>query len=206
MLMAFGLFQVAPGAESLPATIPAPSPAHDAMPVVQPKIAERKFSIPDLSQQVPVFRIQKVEAIDDTREVLLRLQRAAKECRIMEVWALDPSISPEREKENKSRPYPFHDFHALGREELKDEEAIHKLLLSIILSIGNAPKETYECFDPRHGLRIYGQKGYIDVLLCYTCLHGAIYEGEKVMWFDTAADAQADFDAVFAKLGLKKAD
>ncbi len=142
----------------------------------------------------------------NTAEVLARLQRAAKEVRILEVWSLDPSVDSRKEKVKKSALYPFHDNYSIGRAELQGDEAIHKLLLSIIRSIANGPDTNDLCFDPRHGLRIYDQKGFIDVVVCYECLQGVIYDGKNEMWFRTSADAQADFDAVFAQLGLKKAN
>jgi hypothetical protein len=124
---------------------------------------------------------------------------------MLEVWSLDPSIDSTKEKPIKSRLYPFHDNYAIGREELKGDEEIQKLLLAVARSIAKGTDMPNLCFDPRHGLRIYGPKGFIDVVICYECLQGVIYEGKEETWFYTSADAEADFDAVFAQLGLKKA-
>lgn len=188
-----------------PIAIPT-GPQKEGMPDIRPKMSEEKSTIPALPPYVSVLPEQKFEVADFTVEVVKRLQRAMKEARLLEVWSLDPSVSPTQEKEKKSKPYLFHDFHSIGREELKDKDEVQKLLLSVALSIAKGPDEAYECFDPRHGLRIYDQKGFIDVLLCYSCFKGVLYDGKDELWFSTTKDAEAEFDAIFLKLGLRKAE
>lgn len=189
-----------------PAQVPPPPVATKEPKIsVTPKVDDKSRPVvfsapwPLLSRQLPKY-------VDRADDVIERIHRALKEIRLLELWSLDPSVLPEQEKLNPSRPYRFHEFHSIGREELKGADAMQKLLLSVTRSISLRPSETYDCFVPRHGLRIYDQKGFIDVLLCYSCLQGIIYEGNEATMFATAAEAEADFDAVFSKLNLRKAD
>lgn len=189
---------------SLPIT-PAPVTSKAVQTVIEPKIPEKKFTLPALPPRVSLLSRQEIQVTHSTAEIVAQLQRAARDVRLVEVWSLDPSVTPDQEKERKSRPYPFHCFHSLGREELKNREEIQKLLHSVMLAIANGPEETNECFEPRHGLRIFHEKGLIDLVLCYSCLQGVLYDGKVERWFSTSGDPEVGFDVLFEKLALKKA-
>jgi hypothetical protein len=171
---------------------------------VNPKVPEKQFTVPAIPEPFPTLPEQVIVANDDPLKAASRLHLAAKEVRLLEVFSLDPVI--EDKKPAKGRLHPFHDFTTLGREELKNKDAIQDLLHAVILSIINGPEEAYDCFQPRHGLRIYDKKGFIDVVICYECLQGRIHAGDEIIWFSTNKDAEPMFDSIFAKLGLRKAD
>lgn len=173
---------------------------------VGPRVLPTEFKVPELPRRIPRLRDPQLPVEVDTVKVLRRLQRAADEVRLVEVWSLDPSISPEQEKSNRSRPYRFHEFHSIGREEMKDKAAVQKLLFAVTLAIANGPDESMECFEPRHGLRIHGPAGFIDLVLCYECLQGELVEGKSTLCFSTSRQAEREFDAAFRQLGLRKAD
>jgi hypothetical protein len=191
--------------DPLPIT-PTPISAKEGSTDVKPKLVERELTVPDLPVRIPRLPDQSFTVVDHTVEVVARLQRAAKEVTRLEVWSLDPSVLPTPADEKSDSPPRFHTFRSLGREDLKDAEEIQKLLFSATLAIAQGPDETHECFEPRHGLRIHDQKGFIDVLLCYSCLQGVLYDGNDEKHFSTTNDAEADFDAIFKMLDLKKAD
>ena len=168
-------------------------------------VPEKKFTLPALPQQRAIFPNSRSIVTDHTVEVLKRLHRAANEVKRLEILSLDPALTPGDERKVLNNPSVFHGFSTLGRAFLNNNDEIQKLLLSVTLSIAHGPAEKYECFDPRHGLRIYEQSGYIDVLLCYSCLQGVIYEEKQEMWFSTNNEAEPYFDSKFTELGLKKA-
>lgn len=207
VLIAAMLAKLAWGASDLPSVALPAVTLKDAKQPRAPAIPEKKLILPALPATVSGLSPQEPVETYSVIEVLKRIQRAAMEVRRVEVWSLDPSVAPSREiKKAHTQSIVFHDFHVLGREVLKDQEAGQKLLLSVALAISKGPDETYECFEPRHGLRIYNQKGFIDLALCFSCLNGVIYEGNEEHSFSTTADAEKDFDELFGLLGLKKAE
>ena len=126
--------------------------------------------------------------------------------RLVEVWSIDPAVDAEKMTPISVRLHPFHGFHVIGREEIKNKAEIMELLHAVVMSIATAPEESADCFVPRHGLRIYEAKGFVDLLLCYSCENGLIIEGKEEGWFATSKAAETKFDAVFKKLNLRKAD
>lgn len=185
---------------------PAPGAVAESLTEVGPRAPQREFKVPELPRSIPRLRDHPLPVEVDTVKVLRRLQRAADEVRRIEVWSLDPSISPDQEKTHRSRPYRFHEFHSIGREEMKDKDAAQKLLFAVTLAIANGPDEPMECFEPRHGLRIHGPAGFIDLVLCYQCLQGELIDGKSTLGFSTSRQAEREFDAAFRQLGLRKAD
>lgn len=174
---------------------------------VKPKHAGREFSVPKIPVSPPQIQQWPLSVKDDTPAMLQRLRQFMSNVRLLEVWSLDPNIAdPDKVKPAYARLYPFHGYHVIGREELKNKEEIRDLLFSVVLSIADSTEETAECFVPRHGLRIYDDKGFLDLVICYTCGSGRLYEGKEEGWFATAKNAEADFDEVFRKLKLRKAD
>ncbi len=129
-----------------------------------------------------------------------------KAVRLIEVWSIDPSVDAKKSVPVSARLHPFHGFHVIGREEIRNKTEIAELLHAIIMSIAEAPEESADCFTPRHGLRVHEAKGFVDLLLCYSCANGQIFELEEEGWFLTGKAAEAKFDALFEKLKLRKAD
>jgi hypothetical protein len=176
----------------------------DPMSVI-PKVPQKPFAVPAIPRPPPVLSSPSFPT-PETLEAAIRLNAAAKDVRLLEVWSLDPDPTAGDDKNHPSRLVRFHDFRTIGREELKTPEDVQKLLHAVILAIVDGPAEASECFVPRHGLRIHGQKGFIDVVLCYQCEQGALHAGADDIWFTTTKEAEPAFDAVFARLGLRKAE
>jgi hypothetical protein len=127
-------------------------------PSVAPKVPERQFVVPairapDATRPKPVTDL----GTRSNADVASRLSLVIKEVRRLEIRSLDPN--PAVEGEPGKGLGSFHDFRTIGRKELGNKEAIHDLLHSVVLAIARGPEETYECFEPRHGLRIYTAKG-----------------------------------------------
>ncbi len=191
---------------SLPADAAPAGAASTTMPTIQLKQTEAQFKAPVIPQPHPTLDWPTVSVKDDTEATMLRLQRAMKAVRLIEVWSIDPRVEVEKSVPDSARHHPFHGFHVIGREEIRNKVEIAELLHAIIISIAEAPEESADCFEPRHGLRIYEDKGFVDLLLCYSCENGQIFEAKEVGWFATGKSAEAKFDAVFKKLKLRKAD
>jgi hypothetical protein len=173
---------------------------------VSPKVPEKSFSVPAIPSPPPPVLRQWTLPIAEPLEAAILLQAAAKDVRLLELWSLDPNFTGEDDKEHPGRLFRFHGFRTIGREELKKPEDVQKLLHAVILAITHGPEEASECFTPRHGLRIHGQKGFIDVIVCYECEQGSVHSGDKEIWFTTNKDAVLVLDLFFEKLGLHKAE
>ena len=200
-------FQVALAASEIPLPTPPAVTAKEIILRKKPVIPERQTTIYALAKRQPlILRDFPSSYVDHTVDVIARLQRAAKNVRSVELWSLDPAVRVDEKEITKAPSVHFHQNHPLGHKELKDDETIQRLILAVALSIANGPEETEECFDPRHGLRIHEQNAEIDLVICYTCHQGVLYEGKDEMWFATTNEAEKEFDALFTKLGLKKAD
>lgn len=176
------------------------------MPTIQLKQTETEFKAPVIPQSHPTLDWPAIKVEDDTEATMLRLQRAMKSVRLIEVWSVDPRVDAKNAVPVSARLHPFHGFHVIGREEIRNKAEIAELLHAIIMSIAEAPEESADCFAPRHGLRIYEDKGFFDLLLCYSCASGQIFEAKEAGWFATGKAAEAKFDAVFKRLKLRKAD
>ncbi len=176
------------------------------MPTIQPKQPEAEFNVPVIPRPQPKIDQPAISIEDDTDATLQRIQRAIKEVNLIEVWSIDPAIDTEKTVPISARLRPFHGFHVIGREEIRKRDEMNELLHEVFMSIATAPEESADCFAPRHGLRIYHKNGVIDLLLCYSCENGRIFEAKEEGWFATSKAAEAKFDAVFKKLNMRKAD
>lgn len=173
---------------------------------IAPKVSEKQFTVPAIPKPLSTTRVPVLETNNGNVDAATRLNLAMKEIRRLEIRSLDPKAMIEEQQGKGSGLGSFHDFRTIGRKELRNEVAIQDLLHAVVLAIAAGPEETYECFMPRHGLRIYTRNQVIDVVICYECLNGILYVGEEVIWFSTSKEAEPAFDSVFAKLGLHKAE
>ncbi len=176
------------------------------MPTIQLKKSDSEYKVPVILRPHSKQDWQAISVKDDTEAALMKLRREMKEARLVEVWSIDPAVDLGKAAPVSGRLHPFHGFHVIGREEIRNRDEINELLYAVIMSVATAPEETADCFMPRHGLRIYGLKGFVDVVLCYSCENGLIIEGKEKAWFATSKTAESTFDAVFKKLNLRKAD
>lgn len=165
---------------------------------------EPEFKLPPPT--LPATRFDLLEIADDRKVVAERLMQIAKEIRVCEVWSLDPNVTIDPETPPTRIGERFHDFQVIARKELKATEDIQSLLFAVTLAIAQGPEETGDCFAPRHGLRLHTKQGFLDVVLCYQCLNGRLFDGENQFYFSTSKEPETEFDAIFTKLGLKKAD
>jgi hypothetical protein len=171
---------------------------------VTPKQLEKSFTVPVIPPPPPTLPEPWTPPARAPMEAAIRLNAAAKDVRLLEMWSLDPDFTVKDDKNHPSRLVRFHGFRTVGREEMKRPEDVQKLLNALILAIVHGPEQAMECFLPRHGLRIHGQNDFIDVLVCYECEQGRVHAGEDEIWFTTNKDAEPIFNEFFAKLGMRK--
>jgi hypothetical protein len=93
---------------------------------------------------------------------------AAKE---FELYSLDPN---SLEKSGSK----FHGWNVLGSTLLKAEDAV-KARNAVEKGRKDSNGDVAGCFSPRHGIRIVQEKVVYDLVICFACLSGMVYEGEE---------------------------
>ncbi|HEV7404928.1 MAG TPA: hypothetical protein VGO11_18440 [Chthoniobacteraceae bacterium] len=109
----------------------------------------------------------------------------------IEVYSLDPDkykyqdLSAElgppgdgRPQVPKRLPVPkgtvfFYDYRVLGKVTVERGARFEKLRESLITGI--APGSMMLCYSPRHGIRVKGKTGTIDLVICFQCGRSAVY-------------------------------
>lgn len=109
-------------------------------------------------------------------------------------------------------PYPhqvepedggFHGYEVLGRADLSDAASQGELFTAIAEGIQRSDGTVAACFNPRHGIRVEGEGGSVEFVICYECLsmnvHGPAGRVNKL----TVSEVQGRVDTVFAQVGLR---
>lgn len=100
-----------------------------------------------------------------------------------ELLSLDPELP---ESEGRSGEL-FRGHHVLGRVAVAEPGAREQILGAVYGSVSD-PGFRLTCFRPRHAIRAVRGDRVVDVVVCFECLRGIAYEGEK----------QADFTLTHA--------
>jgi hypothetical protein len=136
---------------------------------------------------------------------LERLSGAA----VVEVLSLDPEpgdpnaegIAPAR------KPGPaFHGWPYLDRSSSVSAADQKALLAQLRRMLGSPQDVAYACFQPRHGLRLHGPAGDLDVVICFECASLEIFEPDGTR-IDSVSFGRANAELwykVYGRSGIKR--
>jgi hypothetical protein len=109
----------------------------------------------------------------------------------IELLSLDPTPPKEKLKD------AFHGWNVLGKTVVKDAETCKKLVATLKKGVEENDGRVAKCFNPRHGIRAVYDGKTADFVICFECLQGHTYLGDKeVEAFLITDSPAAGFDKV----------
>jgi hypothetical protein len=117
-----------------------------------------------------------------------------------ELFSLDPNPFGKRDDTSER----FHGFKVLGKFEVKKAAVRRNLIAAFNASVKESDGKAFECFNPRHGLRIMHNGKPIDLLICFECKNVMSFnEDGNITWFNATGSAQPVFDETLRKAGIQ---
>ena len=87
------------------------------------------------------------------------------------------SLNPERPQEKPKDG--FHGWKVLGKTTVKDADTRKKLIAAFKEGVAKNDGTAALCFNPRHGIRATHDGKTAEFVICFECLHGQTYLGDK---------------------------
>lgn len=97
----------------------------------------------------------------------------------------------------------FHGHRILGRVEVRDPATRDRLVHALRGGVESVLSSRNRCFNPRHGLRVASAGKVVDLLICFECRMGIVWDenGRGADW-TTDRSPQATFDQVLTRAGV----
>ncbi len=113
-----------------------------------------------------------------------------------ELFSLYPRMSEDE----------FHNHRILGHSPVIDPAMRKRLTDALKKAARDSDGRMMSCFQPRHGLRVTRGAQVTDFVICFECLHLAVWrDGQKIAYFTISDSQAAVFNDAVLSLGLPPA-
>ena len=117
----------------------------------------------------------------------------------LEIYTLNPSLTPISEDLSVKSENTFHGFQVLKTVEIISREDKKSLIEEFASGIRKSDGTVMKCFDPHHGLRAITKIATNDFVICFECLQTRAFGFEPAESFPISTSPQSVFDKFLSK-------
>lgn len=131
----------------------------------------------------------------------LRILREAEQFTIL-------TLKPEPHPPSEAPPEGglFHGYGITGQARIRDRDAQSAIVEAIATGIGRSRGAVAACFNPRHGVRAFHRDRWVELVICYECLHMRVYGAARgPSQVVLTADVSREILPLFEREGLRVA-
>jgi hypothetical protein len=117
------------------------------------------------------------------------------------IYTLLPHLGP------KGQPDPekpaFHGYTITGEARIREAAAQTAILDTLLDAVSASDGRVAACFNPRHGIRVFHQGRFLDLVICYECLHLRVYAANDApSQVVLTQDVTQDMTRLYERAGL----